>query len=461
MSRIKRNHTLLSFSMVAVLGLFSFFGTSETPKEAVERFVKIFTAGRAEAFIGIIHPDIVEGKEIGTAEAESFLDRFKGRSLLFEGFRVKERLKSEDGKTERFRAVLDFKSSPISRNYPGPTRLVMILQWVSEEGRWWLERPLSIYYRVESSQAFPSPVQDMTAMRFTKAVQILEKLGLPGKEDLAFCGIPTYGTAVDDYRELEKLFKSERGRKGVAWRARGVKVMLRGAARGEGGLLRIYHGDFKRSDNDRRGPVPWEMFRDYVQAAVLLAKNYRARGEFDRAGKIYQRIISLGRQFLNEPGGLNFLIWGVTFQKIGASELAQLPDRKGFPPAKDVEAFLRLTSRKLDLLRTALSSLDEMADYGALKAAITAARRTGDPYFRPWGINTLAILSIKGAPANAETVKAAQFMVLVENPQMKRIAARALRDLESNPSDPEGSFIRYQKNWILNHRVYGAAPLFN
>jgi hypothetical protein len=447
--------------MVALLGLFSFFGSSETPQEAVGRFVKIFTARQGDALIRIIHPDIVEGKEIGAKEAKSFLDRFKGHSLTYEGFRVDERLKSEDGKTERFRATLNFKSSPLSREYPGPTRLQMSLQWVSDGGRWWLERPLSIKYLVESTKAFPTAEQDELAMRFTTAVQILEKLGLPGKEDLAFCGIPTPGTAVEEYHELEKLHKSERGPKGVSWRARGVKVMLKGAARNQGGLLRMYHGDFKLREKDRRGPVPWDMFRDYVQAAVVLGKMYCSRGNVDGARKVYQRIISLGRQFLNEPGGLNFLIWGVTFQKIGAGELARLPDKKGFPSRKEVEAFLRLTSRRLDLLQTALTSLDEMADYQALKAAMIAARRSGDPYFRPWGINTLAIFSLKGAPAAAKAVKSAQFTVLVENRQMRQIAAQALRKLVSNPSDAAGSFIKYQKNWVRNHRVYGRTTLFN
>ena len=447
--------------MVALLGLFSFFGSSETPQDAVGRFVKIFTARQSDALIGIIHPDIVEGKEIGTKEAKSFLDRFKGHSLTFEGFRVDERLKSEDGKTERFRATLNFKSSPISRDYPGPTRLQMSLQWVSDGGRWWLERPLSIKYLVESTKAFPTSEQDELAMRFTTAVQILEKLGLPGKEDLAFCGIPTPGTAIEEYRELQRLHKSERGPKGVGWRARGVKVMLKGAARGQGGLLRLYHGDFKLREKDRRGPVPWDMFRDYVQAAVILGKTYCSRGNVDGAREVYQRIISLGRQFLNEPGGLNFLIWGLTFQKIGAGELARLPDKKGFPPRKEVDAFLRLTSRRLDLLQTALTSLDTMADYQALKAAMIAARRSGDPYFRPWGINTLAILSLKGAPSTAEAVKSAQVMVLVENRQMRQIAAQALRKLVANPADPGGAFIKYQKNWVRNHRVYGRTTLFN
>jgi hypothetical protein len=115
----------------------------------------------------------------------------------------------------------------------------------------------------------------------------------------------------------------------------------------------------------------------------------------------------------------------------------------------------------LDLLQTALTCLDKMADYQALKAAMIAARRSGDPYFRPWGINTLAILSLKGAPATAEAVKSAQVMVLVENRQMRQIAAQALRKLVANPGDPGGAFIKYQKNWVRNHRVYGRTTLFN
>ena len=162
-------------------------------------------------------------------------------------------------------------------------------------------------------------------------------------------------------------------------------MLLKGAGRSQGGLLQIYQGDFPSGPEDKRRPVPWDMFRDYVQAAIKLGKTYEKQAKLKDAERIYRRVISLGRQFLDEPGGFQFVNWGMTFQKQGAEALARLLTSSRSAEKQQASAFVNLTSRRLDLLQTALNSLDDMADYKSLKAAILASGRTGDPDLQTLG----------------------------------------------------------------------------
>ena len=123
--------------------------------------------------------------------------------------------------------------------------------------------------------------------------------------------------------------------------------------------------------------LPGTMFRDYVEGAIKRAKRQEKLDEYDKADAIYRRIISFGRQVLDEPGGLQFLQWGIAFQKRGAEELLQLHKITGSPQQKEIEAFLILATRRLNLLTTAFNCLDDMADFRSLKAAIAASRRGG------------------------------------------------------------------------------------
>ncbi len=132
---------------------------------------------------------------------------------------------------------------------------------------------------VTSSQAYPTEAQNETAARFEAAIAVLDQLGLPGKEDLGWVDYPTTGVAVAEYKELEKLHLQERGSKGVDPRASGVQVLLKGAGRSQGGLLQIYQGDFPSGPDDKRRPVPWDMFRDYVQAAIKLGNIYEKQAK--------------------------------------------------------------------------------------------------------------------------------------------------------------------------------------
>jgi hypothetical protein len=450
----------LCFSFIGIVGLLSFFEAPADPKLAVNRFVELFVKGDAKALVKMVDPDIANGKELDSAQVASFLKRYRSRSAKIESVRIGKQVASEDGKTKRFKSALTFVCPALSPKYPDPAKLKMTLLWGMQKNRWWLERPLSIQYVVPSRQSYPTASQDETAMRFSSAVEILTRIGYHGREDLKLIGHISSGSAQSQYKELVDLHQREVTEKGVDYNARGVKLLLKAAARKQGGFLRVFHGDFKSGAKDRRRPVPWDVFRDYAVAAIKLGQSMEKRGNTEGAQKVYRRIISLGRQFLVEPGGYQFVRWGLTFQKIGAMQLAKLLERSNSSEAKPAAVFANLVSRRLDLLRTALSCLDDMANYGSLKAATIASRRTQDPVFMPWGINTLAILAYKGAPADRATSEKVKALVLVSDPIMRKVASTALEDVAARSGGPVAGFVNYQKSWVRNHEVYGTTQSF-
>jgi tetratricopeptide (TPR) repeat protein len=451
---------LCCLAMVGIASIIPFLGSVEEPAAALKRFATLFTSQDAPGMMKIIHAEMAIETGISAEDVAGFLKRYRSNDLTLERSSIDKHLKSEDGTTNRFQATLSFRGPVLAAEYPDPSTLNMSLLWVMEDGKWWLERPLSITYTVTSNRAYPTGAQDEIAARFEAALAVLDQVGLPGKEDLAWVEYASAGDAVAEYKELERLHLQELGTNGIDPRALGVQVLLRGAGRSQGGLLKLYHGDFPNGPEDNRRPVPWYMFRDYVQAAVKLGHIYERQSKTKEAKKIYRRLISLGRQFLDEPGGCQFVSWGMTFQKQGAEALARLLTSSRKVEQQQASAFANLTSRRLDLLQTALNSLDDMEDYKSLKAAIVASRRTGDSVFGLWGINTLAILALKGAPAAPNAMSAAGCMVLVNNPVMEKRAMAALDELASGSSGKMTSVIESQKEWIRNHQVYGAIRTF-
>ncbi len=443
-----------------VLSVLSLFGSAEPPDHAVGEFVKLFSEGNAEGVKGLFHQDIVQGKDLQTDEVSEFLARFKARQTQFKGFKITRRLKSEDGETERFQATLTFDGPVSFPHYPGRPALEMSFQWVMEKKKWWLERPLSIRYLVSSNQAYPTPEQTEAAAEFQAAVEVLDKLNRETPDqDVPFIGKTTQGSAVTTYKELEKLYNEERTPKGVDPDGRGVALFLKGAAMEKCDVLLHYHGDFKVGPSDERRPVPWDMFRDYAEAAVRHGKKIERRGSHDKAEVIYRRLINLGRQFLAEPGGFRFVTWGTAFQQIGARELERLFLIKGDPSIDRLKGFAGLCARRMDLLNTAISCLDDMNNFKALNAAIIASSRKGDPVFRPWALNTLAILALKGALADEQTLQAAGAPVFVVNPAMQTTADNEVNRLTEGSSRADRAFIEMQKKWVASHVVYKeAAP---
>jgi hypothetical protein len=277
MAKISLRGRLFGVVLLPLVGVLSFFSKAPDPNEALQKFVTFFIAGNAEGLKEIIHPDMLAGKEVKTEDVQTFIQRFRRDPLTLEQSTVDRRMKAEDDKTERFQATVVFRGPPLSPHYPGPCRLTMVLLWVFEDDRWWLERPLSIHYTVASNQVFPTDLQREAAMKFEAACSVLDRLGLAGSEDQAFLGKRVQGVGTEEYAELEQLHKKERDKKGLSPDARGVDVLLKAAAKQQGGFLNIYHGDFQDSATDRRKPVPWEVLRDYVTAAILRGKTQEKR----------------------------------------------------------------------------------------------------------------------------------------------------------------------------------------
>lgn len=443
--------------VAAVFGILSYFSPSDSPEKVVQDFVTTFQSKNAAAIYALMHPDVVGGKEISPSDVEAFLKHYKIDTLKFENFQIDRRMKSEDGSTERFQATLTFRGPVLAPEYPKPSAFEMALLWVLEEKKWWVERTFSTDYIVTSDEPYPTRAQDESALQFEAAVAVLDKIKSNDDGAATLAGPTTQGSGAKEYAELESTYRTERGPKGIDAKADGIQTLLKGAGRSTGGLLEIYYGDFKTGPKDNRKPVPWGMFRDYVHAAIENAKALEKRGNTKAAQTIYRRIISLGKQFLSEPGGIQFAIWGASFQKQGAEGLARVASAD----EKDrVAAFASIASRRLDVLQTALACLDDMKDYKSLKSAIIAARRTDDAIFRPWGINTLSLYALKGAPANESASKAAGGTVLVRNPAMQKPALTVLAELESEPSGKVKSFIANQKEWITTHNVYGVIRPF-
>lgn len=447
----------MAIGAVGAASALSLFGSSQKPQEALNLFVQAFTSGDAKGLAKLIQPEIAKAKEIDESTIRRFLERYDSTRQKPVSMRLLRRLKSKDGDTERIEVSLVFQGPPLSKDYPQSPELNMKLLWVKgKEGRWWYERPLEFHYVLKSDARYPTPDQQALGLRFKTALNKLQKLGLPGKEDIELASVPVKGVAVESYRELVELHKTEHGDKGVSRKARGVDVLLSAAKKERGGFLKAYHGDFKLGAGDKRKPMPWDVLRDYVVAAINRAKYEDRLGHTDKAEDIYRRIISVGRQILDEPGGLQFVMWGLTFELQGARGLADILERKGDESRKKAVTFIRLASRRLDLLKTAQQCLDELEGFNSMQAAIIAATEADDPNFKPWGINTLAILSLKGAPAERSLLDKTGALVIIRNPDMERRAAKELDRIAASGPGGLQAFVSYQRKWIQDNKVYGS-----
>ena len=461
MTKIALRGRLFSMALLPLVGVLSFWNKAPDPNQALQHFVTLFTQGNAAGLQEIIHPDMLSGEEIRTADVENFVKRYRREPLVLVESTIDRKMKSEDDKTERFQATVVFQGSPLSQHYSGPSRLTMVLLWALENDRWWLERPLSVYYTVTSSEAFPTDRQREAAMKFDAACGVLDRLGLTANRDPALLGkrhplaLPRMST-----RSWSNSTRRNGTRKASTPDSRGVDLLLKAAAKEQGGFLKIYHGDFQDGPKDQRRPVPWEVIRDYVTAALQRGKTMEKRSNPTGAQRIYRQVIAIGQQLLDEPGGYSFVNWGLTFQEQGAQELARVLSHSSVEDKAKVSAFANLVSRRLDSLQTALGCLDDLADYRALEAAIAASQRVGDPIFRPWAINTLAILSLKGAPATREAIQAAGGLVLVRNPAMQNLAKTRLQELVAKEGGKTKEFIDMQETWVQTHDVYGERQSF-
>ena len=139
-SHFSRNFFCLA--AVGLVGFMSLFSRPEEPEEAIKRFAKLFIAQDAAAISKIILPEIQAEKEIRVADITSLLKRLQSSSMSLSSFTIDRRFKSEDQKAERFQATLRFRGPRLSKDYPDPCTLTMVLVWLLENRTWFLERPI-------------------------------------------------------------------------------------------------------------------------------------------------------------------------------------------------------------------------------------------------------------------------------------------------------------------------------
>jgi hypothetical protein len=440
--------------------MLSFLRSVEDPGKSVREFANLFVSGDAQSIVRIIYPEVMADADISPSDVANFVGRFRGGPLHLESFSIDSRFKDEDGATERFQATLMFTGPQLAPEYPGNSSLRMTLLWILNNGRWWLERPVAVERMVVSNDQYPTAVQDEAAMRFEAAMGVLEMLRPMGSDKLIEVSTSSSIAASRDYKEMERLYPSERGVDGVSPRASGVHLLLRAAGRNDSRLLELYRGDFPTGPKDKRPSVPWDMFQGYVLAAIKKGHLLEADEDLDSAESLYRNVMAFGNQIAREPGGFQFVHWGTTFEKQGADELGRMLPVKRRAEKEKARALSGLLARRLDTIHTAADCLDKMEDFQSLKAAIAAGRRKDDQVFRPLAVNTLCIFALKGASANSKAITLAGGMVVVKNPLMGKIASEALEAIGGEPGTQWKSFVEFQKEWVRGHNVYGTCSAF-
>lgn len=458
---IKTRNSHFCVALIALLlGFWSSESDIEKPDNAVKRFTDAFTSGNAVELSKMILPEIAKAKKIEVTDVGEFLVRMNSKSCSLERSKLVPVSGNEDQAPSQFKAFLVFKTTSPSGRYKGPTWLEMDILFTLFKKKWYFERPLSINLRMVTHKNYPTSKQDEIALRYQAAMQVIDKIGLLGGEDLEIVGPRTKGAASELLSELERLHKKELGNKGIEPKSRGVSVFVKAGSMQTGDFLKMYHGDFKSGPEDHRKPVPWDVFRDYAVGAIKMAKIQEKRGDLKSAEQIYRRLIGFGKIILDEPGGLQFVNWGLTFEKIGATALAELFKKSGNPDLLKISEFASLVSRRLDVLGTAQDCLDDMAEFNALKASIMASQKKGDSIFRPWAINSLCIFAHKGAPAQKSIIKEIGVLALISDREMQGVAQSKLKELYAKADNRMRGFIDQQVQWVKNNRVYGASTPF-
>ncbi len=442
----------LCFSAIGILGIFPFFSTPPPPPEpSIRQFAEFFVSNDANGIFKLMHADVVNGTDLSLSEIEGILTHYNSKVFRIKSVVIDKAMKAEDGSAERVHATITFTGPSFGDAYSKTSTLKMTQLWLLDAGKWWLERSISIDYVVHSDDRYPTAKQNENAIQFEMALTILDKLKLTGEDAESPAGPDVPGVAIENYRELEDLYKRERSSKGIDPKSEGLQLFMKASAKAEGGFLQAYYGDFVSGPEDRRKPMPFNMFRDYTQALITRASQLEKIGKTRLAAVYYKRLISFGNQLLKGPGGYQFELWGAHFQKIGAEGLSKIT--KGHEKAI-AGNLARISARKIDLLMTAMSCLNSMSDYVSQKAAVIAANRSKDSVFMPWGINTLAIYAVKGAPADEAACKMAGGILIVSNPSMQKAASDALVSIGLEPSGKIKNFVDYQKAWVKNHDVY-------
>ena len=146
----------LCLAALGMFGVLSMFMPSEEPDAAVKKFIGVFNAQDAAGLLQLMYPEIVADKEVKVDDLEQFLKGYHSNSLVLKNFRVDEKMLSEDGSVERFKSTIVFRGPVLAPEYPSPSAFKIELLWILEDGKWWLERPLSMNHLVEWTQSYPT-----------------------------------------------------------------------------------------------------------------------------------------------------------------------------------------------------------------------------------------------------------------------------------------------------------------
>jgi hypothetical protein len=442
----KLNTRLYSFAFVSVLGLFSFLSPPEDPQKVLGHFGELYIAQDAVSIMKIMHPDVIEGKDIDQTDIESSMKAFRTGDLKVSEIQIENKMKGEDETQERIQTLIVFTGPNPGAQYVGPSKFFLRQLWVLEKGRWWLERTISAYYEVESQVHFPTPEQQENAQKFQAALAVWDKI----KPQASSTEFNQKNSSAEDLIDLERRYRREKDKIGPD--CEGVDLLLKIAGKPRIDFLSVYYGDFSKKPHESRKPVPWEVISAYVNAALSKGQLLEKNGKQAKAELIYRKLLNLGNSILAEPGGYQFLLWGSIIQKQAAEDLARVvlgSDKQKFT------SIVAVAGRRIDVLQTILASLDDLTDYRSLRAAIASLERPDDDFFRAWGINTLAILSVKGAPADKAALENTGNVAIVKNTTMQKIAREALERLSQESAEPVQNFIKAQTQWVQNHNVYG------
>ncbi len=408
----------------------------------------------------IIHPDMVADNDGQKTALENFLKRLPKDKIEFESSHVNSRFRDPENKVERFKGSISFRTPAQFSEYPGPWKLEMEFFWLLDDNKWWLERPISVLYTVESNQSYPTQSQEEVSERFMATLQVLATIPWTSPQETLISSRSASKNKSDDYMDLEKLYFQEKTPRGIDPDSSAVVKFLKIASRHLGQFFSLYSGDFKSGPKDIRRPVPWDVYKNCVEASCIKGRRLSQYGGEKEAETIYLSIMGFGGQIVDEGAGVQSTAWGLEFQKRAIEELLRLKKSPEPLDRSRLTEVLKLISRRLDLVQTALACLDDMTNYNSLKAAQIAAADYSHTVFGPWAINCLAIFSAHGAPAGAEAIKACGDIVIVKNSGMQSKAGETLDALASSSAGPIKFFIDFEKQYVKANRIYGAAGEF-
>jgi hypothetical protein len=449
------------FLCLGVFGVLSFFQSPEDPSTALNRLATLITNSDSGGIMSILHPDMVVDNDGEKTALENFLKRLPKGKIEFDASRVNRRFRDPENQVDRFEGSISFRTPSQFSGYPDSWKLEMEFFWILDNNKWWLERLISVNYTLESTESYPTQSQEEVSTRLMTALEVLATIPWTSPQDTLNACLSAPKNKSDDYKDLENLYFQEKTPRGIDPDSSATLKFLKIASGNLGQFFSLYQGDFKSSPKDIRRPVPWDVYKNCVDASCIKGRHLSQYGRDKEAEIIYLSIMGFGGQIVDEGAGVQSTAWGLEFQKRaieGMLRMKKPPEHLGWNRLAEL---LKLISRRLDLVQTTLACLDDMTNYNSLKAAQIAAKDYSHTIFGPWAINCLAVFSTHGAPACADAIKACGDIVIVKNAGMQSKAAETLDAIASSSAGPIRFFINFEKQYVKANRIYGAVREFH